>query len=92
MLTWIQHAGCAGRQASIQARAVLLIEPSVFQEMGKTTRKEGDPIVYKKTIEPGLRTWVDVPVDQCQHDIVDEYFDNPLNRKRMHHFINLVGT
>ncbi|KAM5534909.1 hypothetical protein V8D89_011464 [Ganoderma adspersum] len=49
--------------------------------MGKVTRKEGDPIVYKKTIEGSLRTWVDVPVDQCRWDIADEYFDNPLGRK-----------
>ncbi|PIL33823.1 transporter [Ganoderma sinense ZZ0214-1] len=49
--------------------------------MGKTTRKEGDPIVYRKTIESGLRMWVDAPDEQCRRDIADEYFDNPPERK-----------
>ncbi|EJF59392.1 hypothetical protein DICSQDRAFT_65206 [Dichomitus squalens LYAD-421 SS1] len=63
--TWLQRAGRAGRNVSIQARAVLLIQPSVFQEVGRSTHKDGDTIVYKKTIEPGLRRWVEVPIEQC---------------------------
>ncbi|KAI0668430.1 P-loop containing nucleoside triphosphate hydrolase protein, partial [Trametes maxima] len=74
---WIQRAGRAGRRSGMQARATLLVQPSVFQEIGKKTRKEGEPIVYKKEIEPGLRTWVDAPLEQCRRDVADEYFDNP---------------
>ncbi|TBU51096.1 hypothetical protein BD310DRAFT_835348 [Dichomitus squalens] len=81
--TWLQRAGRAGRSASIQARAVLLIQPSVFQEVGRSARKDGEAIVYKKTIEPGLRTWVEVPIEDCRRDVADEYFDNPPARKRM---------
>ncbi|OJT15549.1 ATP-dependent DNA helicase Q-like 3 [Trametes pubescens] len=56
--------------------------PSVFQEMGKKTRKEGEPVVYKKEIDPGLRKWVVVPEDECRRDVADEYFDNPPRRIR----------
>lgn len=74
---WFQRAGRAGRSADIQARAILLIQPSVFHEKGKATRKDGDPIEYVKQLEPGLRLWVSPPPGTCRRDIADEYFDNP---------------
>ena len=64
-----------------QARAILLLQPTVFQEKGKTTRAAGDPIVYVKELEEGLRKWVDAPVERCRRDVADEYFDNPPGRE-----------
>ncbi|RDX45839.1 P-loop containing nucleoside triphosphate hydrolase protein [Lentinus brumalis] len=80
---WIQRAGRAGRSPGIRAVAILLVETSVFAEKGKKDRKEGDTITYVKTLEPGLRKYVDAPEDQCRRDIVDEYFDNPPGRRGM---------
>ncbi|KAH9902528.1 P-loop containing nucleoside triphosphate hydrolase protein [Cubamyces lactineus] len=80
---WFQRAGRAGRQPGLQARATLLIQRSVFQEMGKKKRQEGDPIVYKKEIESGLRAWVEVLPGRCHQDVADEYFDNPPRRIAM---------
>ncbi|KAI9065034.1 hypothetical protein FKP32DRAFT_1545870, partial [Trametes sanguinea] len=53
--TWIQRAGRAGRRPDIQAWATFLIQPTLFQEKGKKTKKYGEPIVYVKEIETGLR-------------------------------------
>ncbi|KAI0363574.1 P-loop containing nucleoside triphosphate hydrolase protein [Pilatotrama ljubarskyi] len=83
---WIQRAGRAGRRADIQARAVLLIQPSVFQEKGKQSRREGEAVVYVKEIEDGLRLWVETPPERCRRDVADEYFDNPPKRKRTYQF------
>ena len=82
--TWMQRAGRAGRLPEICAHAIILVQPSVFQEVGKSTRKEGDAITYKKEIEDGLRIWIETPVGRCRRDIADEYFDNPPGRKRMY--------
>ncbi|KAI0681656.1 P-loop containing nucleoside triphosphate hydrolase protein [Cerioporus squamosus] len=78
---WIQRAGRAGRSPDIWAVAILLVETSVFAEKGKKDRKEGDPITYVKTLEPGLRKYVDAPKETCRRDVVDKYFDNPPGRQ-----------
>ncbi|OJT05421.1 hypothetical protein TRAPUB_2056, partial [Trametes pubescens] len=78
---WMQRAGRAGRHPDIKARAILLIQPTVFQEKGKQTRQEGAPVVYVKEIDPGLRRWADPPPDSCRRNIADEYFDNPPARR-----------
>ncbi|RDX41374.1 P-loop containing nucleoside triphosphate hydrolase protein [Lentinus brumalis] len=78
---WIQRAGRAGRSPNLQALAILLVETSVFAERGKRDRKEGDPVTYVKTLEPGLRQYVDAPKDRCRGDVVVAYFDNPPGRR-----------
>ena len=80
---WIQRAGRAGRSPDIQATAILLVQPTVFQEKGKKKRKEGEPVVYVKEIEDGLRRWIEAPADVCRRDVADEYFDNPPGRAGM---------
>lgn len=82
---WLQRAGRAGRRQTLRARAVLLVQPTVFQEVGKKTRKPDEPIVYRKQIEEGLRKWIET--SGCRRDVADKYFDNPPNRKRMFEFI-----
>ncbi|TFY52572.1 hypothetical protein EVG20_g10496 [Dentipellis fragilis] len=76
---WLQCAGRAARQQDMQGEAYLLVQPSVFQEKGKNSRQEGDDIVYVKTVEEGLRTWLEG--EQCHRDIADEYFFNPPTRQ-----------
>ncbi|EIW55821.1 P-loop containing nucleoside triphosphate hydrolase protein [Trametes versicolor FP-101664 SS1] len=78
---WMQRAGRAGRHPDIQARAILLIQPTVFQEKGKRSRQDGEVVAYVKEIEDGLRMWLDP--ERCRRDVADEYFDNPPTRKRM---------
>ncbi len=78
---WIQRAGRAGRSPALQAVAILLVETSVFAEKGKKDRKEGEVITYVKTLEPGLRKYVDAPDERCRRDVVDEYFNNPPGRQ-----------
>ncbi|KAI0350066.1 P-loop containing nucleoside triphosphate hydrolase protein [Trametes cingulata] len=79
---WMQRAGRAGRRPDLQARAVLLIQPSVFQEKGKQSRQEGEAVVYVKEIEEGLRLWVEAPPEVCRRDVADEYFDNPPGERK----------
>ncbi|KAH9847960.1 P-loop containing nucleoside triphosphate hydrolase protein [Lenzites betulinus] len=78
---WTQRAGRAGRRPDIQARAILLVQKSVFSEKGKKSRKEGEAITYVKEIEGGMRDYVDIASDRCLRDIADEYFDNPPRRE-----------
>lgn len=81
---WIQRAGRAGRRSDIQAVAILLIQPSVFAEKNKSKRNTGEPIEYVKTLEAGLRAYVDVSETRCRRDIADEYFANPPGRTGMY--------
>ncbi|KAI0708349.1 P-loop containing nucleoside triphosphate hydrolase protein [Earliella scabrosa] len=75
--TWFQRAGRAGRRADIRARAILLVQPTVFHEKGKAKRQPGEPVQYVKQLEPGLRLWIEAPPTRCRRDIADEYFDSP---------------
>ena len=57
-----------------------MIQPSVFAEKNKTKRADGESIEYVKTLESGLRTYVNASEDQCRRDVADEYFGNPPTR------------
>jgi superfamily II DNA helicase RecQ len=79
---WMQRAGRAGRTFTIFARAILLVQPSVFQEV--KTRKgvpipESEGTVYRKDVEEALRAWIET--EDCRRDIADEYFDSGVARK-----------
>lgn len=76
---WLQRAGRAGRKKGSQAHAYLLVQPTVFQEKNKKKREEGDVIEFMKTVEPNLRRWIQTC--DCRRDVVDEYFNNPVNRE-----------
>ncbi|KAI0635510.1 P-loop containing nucleoside triphosphate hydrolase protein [Trametes polyzona] len=78
---WIQCAGRAGRQPGLQARAILLIQRSVYMEKGKSTRKDDQPIEYVKEINEDLRLYASAPRGQCRRDVADDYFDNPPGRE-----------
>ncbi|KAF9537693.1 P-loop containing nucleoside triphosphate hydrolase protein, partial [Agrocybe pediades] len=82
MSVWMQRAGRAGRNPSISAHAVLLVQPSVFQEVKSSGRSKkhlpahseelAESVNYKKTIEEGLRDWINAT--GCRRDVADKYF------------------
>ncbi|KAJ7666122.1 P-loop containing nucleoside triphosphate hydrolase protein [Mycena polygramma] len=80
---WMQRAGRAGRNFLIFARAILLVQPSMFQKVAPKKNepppKEDDPATFKKKVEEGLRQWIETK--ECRRDVVDEYFDNGAVRK-----------
>jgi superfamily II DNA helicase RecQ len=77
----MQRAGRAGRNILIAARAILLVQPSVFQEVAaKKGAEDPDSVLFKKEVEAGLREWIET--EECRRDVVDEYFDNGAARKR----------
>lgn len=78
---WIQRAGRAGRQSGTVAKAYLLVQPSVFQEV-KRRNAEGEAMEYKKTVEDALREWVET--DSCRRDVIDKQFNNPGPREGQH--------
>ncbi|KAJ7440733.1 P-loop containing nucleoside triphosphate hydrolase protein [Mycena latifolia] len=90
---WMQRAGRAGRIFTIFSRAILLVQPSVFQEV-KT--KKGVPIpesegtVYRKDVEEGLRNWIETK--ECRRDVIDEYFDSGVARKGIIFIIDPTNT
>ncbi|KAF8881230.1 P-loop containing nucleoside triphosphate hydrolase protein [Infundibulicybe gibba] len=69
---WMQRAGRAGRSAAVAARAILLVQPSVFQEIKSTKNEIGDSRAYRKSIEDGLREWI--TTEECRRDVADQYF------------------
>ncbi|KAJ6625546.1 P-loop containing nucleoside triphosphate hydrolase protein [Mycena sp. CBHHK59/15] len=78
---WMQRAGRAGRNILIFAQAILLVQPSVFQEVAaKKGAEPTDDVTFKKTVESGLREWIET--EGCRRDVVDEYFDNGTERTR----------
>ena len=79
---WIQRAGCAGRQSRTVAKAYLLVQPSVFQEVKRKNAEGEDAMEYKKTVEDALREWVET--DSCRRDVVDKWFNNPGPREGQH--------
>ena len=93
LTVWLQRAGRAGRSPSIQARAILLVERSVLMRTGNRNKdpsnstdteiseNEGgkQATAYRKTIEPGLRHWIETK--RCQRDVADTFFDNPPGRR-----------
>ncbi|KAJ7135359.1 P-loop containing nucleoside triphosphate hydrolase protein [Mycena crocata] len=76
---WMQRAGRAGRNFLIAARAILLVQPSVFQEVTKKGGEVTDGVVFKKAVESALREWI--ATKECRRDVADEYFDNGVKRK-----------
>ncbi|KAI0639716.1 P-loop containing nucleoside triphosphate hydrolase protein [Trametes polyzona] len=78
---WIQRAGRAGRRPDLQARAILLIQKSVYMEKGKKKRRDDEPVEYVKEINNDLRTYASAPPAKCRRDVADEYFDNPPGRE-----------
>lgn len=83
LAVWIQRAGQAGRDKTLKARAILLVEPSVFQPVKRADATTGDDggerddedLEYRKKVEPALRLWIEAK--GCRRDVVDEYFGNP---------------
>ncbi|KAJ7466530.1 P-loop containing nucleoside triphosphate hydrolase protein [Mycena latifolia] len=78
---WMQRAGRAGRNILIAARAILLVQPSVFKEVNP---KKGEPVTdevtFQKVVEEGLREWIEAK--DCRREVADEYFDNGTVRQR----------
>ncbi|KAJ2936361.1 hypothetical protein H1R20_g734, partial [Candolleomyces eurysporus] len=84
---WIQRAGRAGRTPTIRARAILLVEPSVYQPI-KTSNADDDicdgeaavlVLEWRKKVEDALRAWVETT--GCRRDVVDDHFANPPGRQ-----------
>ncbi|KAJ7785523.1 P-loop containing nucleoside triphosphate hydrolase protein [Mycena olivaceomarginata] len=85
---WMQRAGRAGRNILIAARAILLVQPSVFQEVApKKGAEPTDDVNFKKAVETGLREWIET--EECRRDVVDEYFDNGTPRKGFFFFCSI---
>lgn len=82
--TWLQRAGRAGRQSGTSAKAYLLVQPSVFQEVKKKNQEGGEATEYKKAVEDALREWVET--EGCRRDVVDKWFNNPGPREGEHGF------
>ncbi|TEB12867.1 P-loop containing nucleoside triphosphate hydrolase protein [Coprinellus micaceus] len=88
LTVWMQRAGRAGRSRDIQARATLLVEPSVFEVKKRPTQGEdednpgglevgddGMASEYRKRVEGPLWQWIETR--GCRRDIADEYFGCP---------------
>lgn len=76
----MQRAGRAGRSPTIRAHAILLVQPTVFQEKNKTKKdpdKEG-MTEYVKAVDEPLRAWIETK--ECRREIADEYFDSGVKR------------
>ena len=83
---WMQRAGRGGHCRLISARAILLVQPSVFQEVKASSAKysaheESDGINYRKIVEEGLREWIET--EECRRDVADEYFWDGSQRQSM---------
>jgi superfamily II DNA/RNA helicase len=81
MSIWSQRAGRGGRNPQIHARAILLVQPSVFQEVKSVKGvelEEGD-VKYRKDVEEGLREWIET--EGCRRNNSDLYFSDGLPRK-----------
>lgn len=80
---WMQRTGRGGRNQLISAWAILLAQPSVFQEVKTTSSitEESNDVSYWKTVEEGLRDWIET--EGCRRDVADEYFADSSERKCM---------
>jgi hypothetical protein len=69
----------------MHAQAILLVQPSVFQEIraGKGVETEDEGVKYWKDVEEGLRGWIES--EDCQRDASDVYFNDGIQRKGMLH-------
>jgi len=100
---WTQRAGRAGRTPSLQARAILLAERSMFQQKRapKKRKKKTSPNESQSEDGSGSESESDMVwgkvVDPnmrewivtlgCRRNITDRYFQNPGTRKS-----ELIGT
>ena len=82
---WLQRGGRASRDRTISAEAILLVQPSVFQEVstkkGNTLSHEDDASgspQYRKEIHNGLRQWIEAI--ECRRDVVDKYYNSGVRR------------
>lgn len=82
MSIWTQRAGRGGRNRHIHARAILLVQPSVFQELKpvKGIEPEDGEVKYRKDVEAGLREWIET--DGCRRDTSAIYFNDGVPQKR----------
>ena len=80
--TWLQRAGRAGRQNGTVAKAYLLVQPSVFQEVKKKNAQGAEATEYKKVVEDALREWVET--EGCRRNVADKRFNNPGPREGQH--------
>ncbi|KAF8989446.1 P-loop containing nucleoside triphosphate hydrolase protein [Cyathus striatus] len=85
---WVQRAGRAGRSFDINARAVLLVEASTFNQHKASGKSKYSAhgnedldigMEWVKKVEVELRQWIDVK--GCRRDYLDIYFNNPPDRK-----------
>ncbi|KAJ3757147.1 P-loop containing nucleoside triphosphate hydrolase protein [Lentinula raphanica] len=75
---WLQRAGRAARSPAICGEAFLLVQPTMFQEKKSKEPEDGDSVVFKKDVEPGLRLWIESA--GCRRDIAAEYFNDGATR------------
>ena len=83
---WMQRAGRAGRSPNVQARAILLVQPTVFQVVKpRNDSKKGEDgsddvdIKYRKDVEEGLRSWIEGL--ECRREVLSLYFNDGVPRK-----------
>ncbi|KAF8350322.1 P-loop containing nucleoside triphosphate hydrolase protein [Amanita rubescens] len=86
---WMQWAGRAGRSPDVQARAILLVQPTVFQVVKpRKESKQGEgndddnndaDVKYRKDIEEGLRRWIEGL--ECRREVVSLYFNDGVPHK-----------
>jgi superfamily II DNA helicase RecQ len=83
MSIWTQQAGRGGRDPQICARAILLVQPSVFQEIkpGKGVEPEEGEVKYRKDVEEGLHEWIET--GGCRCDTFAVYFNDGVPQKGM---------
>ena len=81
MSIWMQRAGRGGRSPQMHAHTILLVQPSVFQEIkpGKGVEPEDSEIKYRKDVEEGLREWIET--SDCRHNTSAVYFNDGVPRK-----------
>lgn len=81
MSIWTQRAGRGGCNHHIHARAILLVQPSVFQELKpvKGIEPEDGEVKYRKDVEAGLREWIET--DGCRRDTSAIYFNDGVPQK-----------
>ena len=82
---WMQRAGRAGRNPNSNARAILLVQPTVFQVVRPKSSdiqkldEDVTEIKYRKDIEEGLREWIEGLA--CRREIFATFFNDGVPRK-----------
>ena len=94
---WTQRSGRAGRSAHINARAILLVERSMFE---RTKKRKGKKVPAPRDPEEELAAAVSednsehewrkkvedalrkwIETTECRRDVADKYFNNPATRR-----------